>query len=170
MLTHLGILSSSVPSLFESLHLSQDTATADPNYSLLIRRDRRGALVLAECLMGLSGHFFEGMKATYQHLVLLSALLRWRNTYSWCLLWRPVRVRTLKLGAPPLRVHDGPLSSTWYRWRGCWPHQNQRKPSSVFITLAEAITLWHPVRTDCNVLFERACLLNQFAENTASLC
>ena len=24
-----------------------------------------------------------------------------------------------KLGAPPLRVHDGRLSSTWYRWRGC---------------------------------------------------
>ena len=58
-------ISSSVPSHFESLHLTQDSATADPNYSLwhgdvrigkprevprfssralLIRRDRRGAL------------------------------------------------------------------------------------------------------------------------------
>ena len=64
-----------------------------------------------------------------------------------------------KLGVPPLREHDGCLSSTWY-------------------SLAEAITLWHPLRvsaltrvsTDNKVLFERACILNQFAENTASLC
>ena len=67
--------------------------------------------VKAVCL---SGHLFEVMKATYHHLVLLSALLRQRNTYTWCWPWRPSRVRTLKLGAPPLRGLDGHLSSTWY--------------------------------------------------------
>ena len=119
--------------------------------------------MLAECLMALSGHLFEGMKATYHYLVLLNALLRQRNTYTWCWPWRPARVRNTQLFGYMMAVYHPP---------------GIRKPSSVFITLAEAITLWHPlrvsaftrVRTDSNVLFERACLLNQFAENTASFC
>ena len=52
--------------------------------------------MLAECFMVLSGHLFEGMKATYHHLVLLNALLRQRNTYTWCWPWRPARVRILR--------------------------------------------------------------------------
>ena len=77
--------------------------------------------MLAECLMALSGNLFEGMKATYHppgidqrfasaekhvHMVLAVEARESSNTQD-------------KLGAPPLRVYDGRLSSTWYRWRGC---------------------------------------------------
>ena len=77
MLTHLGTLSSSVPSHFESLHLTQDSATADPIYSLrhgdvrigkpreFPRFSSRVLLIRRDRLVALSGHFFECMKATY---------------------------------------------------------------------------------------------------------